>query len=101
MLARKIRMNHLDSTTAREASSRFETMVKESLVILLPNRDDFDRVKDWLEHFDTGLRATDALDLAIAGNRNAESIYSLDKLMIAAGKTLGLPASAGGVPGYD
>lgn len=101
LLARKIRMHNLDSVTAREASLRFETMVKESFVILLPDRDDFDRAKDWLGHFDTGLKAADALHLAIAGNRNADAIYSLDKLMIAAGKTLGLPASAGSLPGYD
>ena len=102
LLAREVRMGNLDASAAREAGSRFETMVKESFVILLPNRDDFDRARDWLSHFETGLRAGDTLHLAIARNHGADAIYSLDKLMIAAGKKLGLPASAGLLlPGYD
>ena len=95
LLAREVRMGGLDAGTAREAGARFEEMIHESFVVLLPNLDDFDRAKEWLGHFETGLRAGDALHLAIAGNRSAEAVYSLDKQMIAAGKTLGLPASAG------
>ena len=100
LLAREVRMGGLDAGTAREAGSQFERMIGESFVVLLPNRDDFDRAREWLGNFETGLRAGDALHLAIAGNRGADAIYSLDKLMIAAGKTLGLPASAGTLPGY-
>ena len=101
LLAREARMGNLDASAAHEASSRFERMVEESFVVLLPDRDDFDRATDWLNHFDTGLRAGDALHLAIARNHGAEAIYSLDKVMIAAGKTLGLPAGAGVLlPGY-
>lgn len=100
LLAREVRTGGLDPGVARDAGSRFEMMIRESFVVLLPNRDDFDRAKEWLGHFEIGLRAGDALHLAIAGNRSAEAIYSLDKLMIAAGTTLGLPASAGTLPGY-
>ena len=95
MLAREVRMGGLDAAAARAAGSRFETMVEESFAVLLPNRGDFDRARDWLGHFATGLRAGDALHLAIARNRGADAIYSLDKLLIKAGKNLGLPASAG------
>ena len=67
-----------------------------------PNRADFDRARVWLSSFETGLRAGDVLHLAIASNRGAETIYSLDKVMIAAGKALGVPTSAGiRLPGYD
>ena len=101
LLAREVRMGNLDAASAHEAGARFETMIEESFVVLLPNRDDFDRARDWLDHFETGLRAGDALHLAIARNHGADVIYSLDKLMIAAGKKLGLPASAGILlPGY-
>ena len=100
LVSREVRMGGLDFNAARRAVSRFETMIGESFVVLLPNRDDFDRARKWLNSFETGLRAGDALHLAIAGNRGADAIYSLDKLMIAAGMTLGLPASAGTVPGY-
>lgn len=100
LLAREVRMGGLDATAALEAGSRFEAMVGDSFNVLLPNRDDFDRAKDYLAHFETGLRAGDALHLAIAGNRGAEAIYSLDKRMIAAGERLGLPTSAGTLPDY-
>lgn len=100
MLAREIRMGSLDAIAAREAGSQFETMIQESFIVLLPNSDDFERAKEWLERIETGLRAGDALHLAIAGNRAADAIYSLDKQMIAAGRMLGLPTSAGVVPGY-
>ena len=102
LLAREVRMGHMDAAAAREAGARFETMVEESFVALLPNRDDFDRAGEWLSRFETGLKAGDALHLAIASNRRAVAIYSLDKVMIAAGRTLGVPTSPGILlPGHD
>ena len=100
LLAREVRMDGLDPAAAQEAGSRFEALVRESFILLLPNPDDFDRACDCLNRFETGLRAADALQLAIAWNRGSEAIYTLDKRMIAAGRTLGLPTSAGTVPGY-
>lgn len=97
LLAREVRMGGLDAAAARGAGARFETMVEESFTVLLPDRGDFDRASEWLGYFETGLRAGDALHLAIAGNRGADAIYSLDKLLIQAGKKLGLPTSAGGL----
>ena len=102
MLARQVRMGNLDAAAAREAGPRFEAMIEESFIILLPDRDDFDRAREWLSRFETGLRAGDALHLAIAYNRGAIAIHCLDKVMLAAGLTLGLPTSAGIVlQGYD
>ena len=100
LLAREVRMGGLDPAAAHEADSRFEAMVRESFILLLPNPDDFDRARDCLNRYETGLRAADALHLAIAWNRGSEAIYSLDKRMIAVGRTLGLPTTAGTVPGY-
>ena len=101
MLAREVRTGNLEPAAAREAGSRFEAMIEESFIVLLPDRDDFDRAREWLSRFETGLRAGDALHLAIANNRGAAAIHCLDKVMIAAGTTLGLPAGAGIVlPGY-
>ena len=102
LLAREVRMGGLEAAAARKVGSQFETMIEESFVVFLPNSDDFDRAKEWLDRFETGLRAGDALHLAIASNRGAEAIYSLDKLMLAAGKTLQVPATTGvHLPGYD
>ena len=71
-------MGNLDAAAAREAGAKFESIVEESFVALLPNRDDFDRAREWLSRFETGLRAGDALHLAIAHNRRAITIYSDD-----------------------
>ena len=102
LLARAVRTGNLDAASARRAGSRFEAMLRESFVVLLPNRGDFDRARHWLGRFDTSLRGGDALHLAIANNRGADAIHTLDKPMIAAGRTLGLPTGAGLVlPGYD
>lgn len=101
MLAREVRTGSLDAAAAREAGSRFEAMIEEAFIVLLPDRDDFDQARQWLSRFETGLRAGDALHLAIASNHGAVAINSLDKVMIAAGTTLGLLASAGiALPGY-
>ena len=102
LLAREVRMGSLPPSAAGQASSAFERIVRESFVVFLPSRDDFDLARAWIGEFTTGLRAGDALHLAIARNRGAEAIHTLDKLMIAAGHTLGLPTGTGiRLPGYE
>lgn len=44
--------------------------------------DDFSLAKHYLGKFDTGLRAADAFHLAIASNRRAATIYSLDETLL-------------------
>ena len=95
LIAREVRMGGLDAEAAAQADARFETMVDESFAVILPNADDFNLAKEYLGHYETGLRAGDALHLAIAGNRRAEVIYSLDKSLLKAGNRLGLTVSAG------
>jgi predicted nucleic acid-binding protein len=95
LLAREVRMGALDPAVARDADAQFETLVAESFIVLLPNENDYICAKEFLQKHETGLRAGDALHLAIAGNRRADSIFTLDKTMVRAGKALGLPVSAG------
>ena len=102
LIAREVRMGGLNTSAATQADARFETMVGESFTVLLPNADDFDLAKEYLGSHETGLRAGDALHLAIARNHRAKMIYSLDKLLLKAGQVLGLPVSAGIIiPGYE
>ncbi len=101
MLAREVRMGGLQADAAQNAIARFESLVQASFDVLLPNHDDFDRARHWLGLFDASLKAPDALHLAIARNRNATSIYTLDRAMIVAGRSLGLPTGAGSVAGFD
>jgi len=95
LLAREVRMGGLDGQAARSADAQFEAMVKESFFVLLPNMDDFDLAKAYLASHASGLRAGDALHLAVAKNHDSKAIYSLDKTLLKAGKALGLPVSTG------
>jgi predicted nucleic acid-binding protein len=95
LIAREVRIGGLDVQTAMRADARFEAMVDESFSVLLPNADDFGLAKRYLGRFETGLRAGDALHLAIADNHRAEVIYSLDRTLLDAGKILNLPVSMG------
>ncbi len=101
LIAREVRMGGLDAQAAAQADARFEAMVDESFAVILPNADDFDLAKEYLSNFETGLRAGDALHLAVARNHRAAVIYSLDKTLLKAGSVLGLPTTAGiRLPGY-
>lgn len=95
LLAREVRMGGLSGEAAREADARFETMVDESFAVLLPNGDDYNLAKVYLSRFETRLRAGDSLHLAVASNRRAETVYSLDKILLKAGQILGVSVSEG------
>jgi predicted nucleic acid-binding protein len=95
LLARDVRMGAIAADKARMADALLEDVILQSFVVLLPSGDDYERARHYLRNYETGLRAGDALHLAIAGNHRAKAIYSLDKTMVKAGKILGLPVSAG------
>jgi predicted nucleic acid-binding protein len=95
LLAREVRMGGLDAKAARDADAQFEAIVRESFIVLLPGADDFDLAKTYLGNYRTGLRAGDALHLAVAKSHNGQAIYSLDKTLLRAGRMLGLPVSTG------
>ncbi|MFY9969955.1 MAG: type II toxin-antitoxin system VapC family toxin [Roseiarcus sp.] len=93
LLARHARMGAIRSDEAREVNALFEHIVRRSFVVLSPGSGDYILARRYLRDYETGLRAGDALHLAIAGNHQAEAIYSLDKTMIKAGNILDLPVS--------
>jgi len=74
LLAREVRMGGLNPDAAMRADAAFEAMLRDSFAILLPSRQDFDLAKDYLGSFRSGLRAGDALHLAIAANHEAEAV---------------------------
>jgi predicted nucleic acid-binding protein len=95
LIAREVRMGRLDAGAATRADARFEAMVDASFTVLLPKVDDFGLARQYLGRSETGLRAGDALHLAVANNHDAAAIYSLDKVLLKAGKILRLPVSMG------
>lgn len=95
LLARKVRTNELNAEEAAQADANFETAVGESFVVLFPGPEDFAVARRYVQRLETGLRAPDALHLAIAANREVRTILSLDEKLIMAGRSLGLPVSQG------
>jgi len=99
LLAREVRTGGLPAAAAKAAGAQFDLIAAESFLILLPAAADYDLAREYLGRYETGLRAGDALHLAIARNHRAEAIYSLDQKRLKAGSVLGLPMSAGIRPG--
>lgn len=95
LLAREVRMGGLTRRAAATVDAQFESVIDESFVVLTPNHKDFDLAKDYLGHANSGLRAGDALHLAIAATRRARAIYSLDKVFLKVGQSLKLPVMTG------
>jgi hypothetical protein len=95
LIARDVRMKIIDAVRAETFENRFEAELAQSFTLIAPAIGDFELCKRYLQRYDTSLRAGDALHLAVAKNKNAEAIYSLDDRMIRAGKLLGLPVSRG------
>ena len=88
-------MGDLDPRDAAATDARFEGLIAASFVVLVPNAQDFVVAKRYLGNYASGLRAPDALHLAVAANNAAETIFTLDRRLVAAGAALGLPMTAG------
>jgi predicted nucleic acid-binding protein len=87
-LGLKVRSKLLQLHKAQEAQKLFEKLAAQSLHVHVPTRADYVRAKDYLSEYGLGLRAGDALHLAIAFNETAKAVYSLDRLFISAGRKL-------------
>ena len=94
-VARQVRIGSMKPTAAAEVESAFDSLIAESFGMILPAQTDFDLAKQFLRRYETGLRAGDALHLAIASNHRARAIYSLDRGLLKAGRLLGLPVQSG------
>jgi len=77
-LARRVRMGDISTETATSAIIRFTQVLEESCEVLIPNAQDFEIATELLQNFHTGLRAGDALHLALVLNYQADSLYTLD-----------------------
>ena len=94
-LSRLVRMKLIDKELAANAEAQFRTLIAESFAMLAPAPEDFDASLGFVRRHETGLRAGDALHLAIASRHQADAIYSLDRTFVRAGRLLGLPTDNG------
>lgn len=99
LLALRCRLGDVEAEFARETLRLFEADVASSLVLLEPVRRDFERATSWLLQAPAlGLRAPDALHLAIAARHDLQ-VHSLDRRLLDAAAALGVKATDGGVLG--
>ncbi len=95
LVSRKLRMGEFSSAEADAVRGEFDRVLSESFELLLPTALDFATAAKYLETPGTGLRAGDALHLAIAVNHGARQILTLDMGLIDAGRQMTLPVTRG------
>ena len=95
LVSRKVRMGELSDSQAEVVRREFDRVLGESFEMLTPTAADFAAAAKYLEIPKSGLRAGDALHLAIAANHRAKRILTLDQGFLDAGKLLKLPVSRG------
>lgn len=87
-----VRAGRLQSLLAQAAVQTFREIAEASLLVLAPDREDFLLAAQFLEQFDLGLRAGDALHLAIAANHKAREVYTFDRVLIRCAHKLNINA---------
>jgi predicted nucleic acid-binding protein len=87
-LGLKVRTKQLKPDQAREAQRLLEKLATDSFQVHVPVRADYVRATAFLGEYALGLRAGDALHLAIAFNAGAGAVYSLDRVFVSAGRKL-------------
>ena len=101
LLGIRVRSRLLEAEDARRAEEYFDKLL-ESFGILEVAPADFELAREMLREFHIGLRAGDALHLAIARNQGAENVLSLDKGMLRAGRRFGIATTTGAtIAGYE
>ncbi|MBS4098268.1 MAG: type II toxin-antitoxin system VapC family toxin [Sulfuricella sp.] len=95
LLAREVRMGNISPNNALAADDEFEAMITESYRVIAPGVADYELAKSFIRQYSTGLRAGDALHLAIAKNHGADLLLTLDKGLLKAGKLMDIPVSHG------
>ena len=88
-LSIKLRIGGIDTGARTAALEAFAIMTTQSLTILPVIGAHFRIAARFADQYRFGLRAADALHLAIAGEQGA-TLCTLDKRLAAAGKALGL-----------
>ena len=90
----KVREKRLKPAQARTAASLLMQLVNDSFELIVPSRRHFSRATVYLDQHALGLRAGDALHLAIAAEESASCAYSLDRKFLLAARALKVPAAA-------
>lgn len=90
-LSVKLRTEQLTARNRAEALALFTSLAEESFTRLPVSSRDFAAAARFADQFTTGLRAGDALHLAVAGNHGAR-LMTLDKRLANAASNIGVSA---------
>lgn len=88
----RVRRGGLEREVAHDIVRIFHRLADNSLLVLVPEREDFLLSSRYLERFELGLRAGDALHLAIALNHGVRELYSLDRVLVKGAQRLKIKA---------
>lgn len=88
-----VRRGDINASLHREGLTQLRRFVATRLQVEAPAAVDFERATVWLEDYASGLRAADALHLAIAARAGAV-LCSADTALLAAAAGLGLASEA-------
>jgi predicted nucleic acid-binding protein len=89
-LGGKVRAGVTTAEAALRANTAFQRLARISLRSIVPAQQDFLDAADLLKRFDLGLRAGDALHVAIARNHHSTLLVTLDQTLARAAERLGL-----------
>jgi hypothetical protein len=90
VVARLVRMNRMKSRAADAAIEDFKQWSSANCEIIVPTAADFDTAINYVRDYATGLRAPDALHLAIANNWGSLRLASFDSTLNAAAARVGI-----------
>jgi len=90
-LSMKVRMRQLDVAVRGDVLAAFTRLVRETFTVLPLDRNDFREAARLADLHQSGLRAGDALHLAVVANRG-ERLLSLDKVQVQAAVAAGISA---------
>ena len=88
-LAVKVRTNAIDADTHAKTLFAVKRFASNQLMLIQPEKPDFHRAAELCDNWEMGLRAGDALHLAIA-ERQGMAVCTLDKVMKESALVLGL-----------
>ncbi|MEW9807662.1 type II toxin-antitoxin system VapC family toxin [Mesorhizobium sp. ZMM04-5] len=90
-MAIKVRTGQINVTQRADALAMFNKLVAESLTVLGVTGGQFRAAARFADQYALGLRAGDALHLAIASDHGA-TVHTLDRRLAEAAPALGVPA---------
>ncbi len=78
----KVRTGDLDQAQGAAVIQLFRQIAEDSFIILVPTKADFLLASEYLAQFGLGLRAGDALHVALARNHDVRLFYTRDRRQV-------------------